>query len=87
MEKELASKIFMIDDYENKNEMEEKIKEFMKELKKEYPNATITKEFYKGVNILVRATEFFFSKDLSSKKCEKELYKVDDWYIRQRGER
>ena len=50
MEKELASKIFMIDDYANKNDMEEQIKKYIRELNKEYPNATITKEFYKGVN-------------------------------------
>lgn len=56
MEKEVNSKIFMLDDYANKSNMEEHIKEYIRKLKIEYPSAIITKEFYKGENILVRAT-------------------------------
>ena len=54
MEKELDSKIFMINDYSDKNNMEEHIKEYIKKLKIDYPTAIITREFYKGENILVR---------------------------------
>lgn len=86
MEKELASKIFMINDYACKNNMEEQIKEYIRKLKSEYPKACITREFYKGENILIRATEVYNKPILkqNSKEQEKE---IDDWYIRQRGER
>ena len=59
MEKELDSKIFMINDYSDKNNMEEHIKEYIKKLKMAYPTAIITREFYKGENILVRATQIY----------------------------
>lgn len=57
MEKELDSKIFFINDYTNKNNMEEHIREYIRKLNINYPNAIVTKEFYKGENVLVRATE------------------------------
>ena len=56
MEKELASKIFFLVNYNSKGNMEEHIKAYIIKLKEMYPNAVITKEFYKGQNILVRAT-------------------------------
>lgn len=56
MEKELVNKVFYLEDYCNKNNMEEHIKEFIRKLRMEYPRATVTKEFYKGANVLVRAT-------------------------------
>ncbi len=85
MENELASKIFMVNDYASKNNMEEQIKEYIRKLKIEYPTAIVTKEFYKGENILVRATEVY--NKLQSKKKENEKELEDDWYIRQRGGR
>ena len=85
MEKELESKIFMLEDYNNKEDMEEIIKEYIKMLKNNYPKAVITKEFYKGSNILVRATTIE-SKTINSKQNNKER-ELDDWYIRQRGEK
>ena len=85
MEKELDSKIFMIADYNNKEEMELHIKEYMKKIKEEYPSAVITREFYKGSNILVRAIKIE-NKTVDIKQNNKEREK-DDWYIRQRGER
>lgn len=57
MEKELASKIFILEDYNSKEHMEEHIKEYIYMLRNKFPFSTITKEFYKGNNILVRATE------------------------------
>ena len=83
MEKELESKVFMINEYTSKENMEEQIKEYVKELKTKYPNAVVTKEFYKGKNILVRATEINCK---TNSKPNKERER-DDWYIRQRGER
>ena len=85
MEKEIAFKIFMVKDYNDKKHMKEDIKEYIKKLKKEIPTAAITREFYKGENILVRATEIN-NKTISNKNKNKER-EIDDWYIRQRGER
>ena len=86
MEKELDSKVFMINDYASKNNMEEHIKEYIRKLRQDYPSACITREFYKGENILVRATEVYHQ--VNSKQNIKEQKKeVDDWYIRQRGGR
>lgn len=85
MEKELASKIFMLEDYNSKENMEESIKEYIKKLQENYPKSVITREFYKGQNILVRATEIY-NKTTNIKQNNKER-EIDDWYIRQRGER
>lgn len=85
MEKEIASKIFMIEDYKNKESMELHIKEYIKKLKEDYPYSVITREFYKGQNILVRAIEIC-NKMTNTKQNNKER-EIDDWYIRQRGER
>lgn len=85
MEKELENKIFMFDEYINKEDMEENIKKYITILKNKYPNAVITREFYKGQNILVRATKIE-NKTVIAKQNSKEK-EIDDWYIRQRGER
>ena len=57
MEKELESKIFIQEDYSSKNNMEEHIKDYINKLKQSLPLAIVTKEFYKGNGILVRATQ------------------------------
>lgn len=85
MERELENKIFMLNEFINKDDMEENIKKYIEILKNKYPNAIITREFYKGKNILVRATEIS-NKVINNKKIKKER-EIDDWYIRQRGER
>ena len=85
MERELENKIFMFNDYKNKEDMEEKIKKYIEVLKNKYPNAIITREFYKGQNVLIRATEIN-NKSIESKQINKEK-EIDDWYIRQRGGR
>lgn len=87
LEKELISKIFTKKNYSNKNNMEEHIKEYIKKLKMEYPTAIITKEFYKGENILVIATLVENKTNNIKKANEKNKGREDDWYIRQRGER
>lgn len=87
MEKELNSKIFMIENYSSKNNMEEQIKKYIKKLKIEYPTAIITKEFYKDKNILVRATLVENKTNNVKIVNEKNKEREDDWYIRQRGER
>ena len=85
MEKELASKIFMLEDYNSKENIEKNIKEYIKKLKEDYPKSVVTREFYKGQNVLVRATEIC-SKTTDVKQNNKER-EIDDWYIKQRGER
>ena len=85
MERELENKIFILKEYTNKDEMEENIKKYIELLKNKYPNAIITREFYKGQNVLIRATEIN-NKSIESKQINKEK-EIDDWYIRQRGGR
>lgn len=85
MERELENKVFMLNEYTNKEDMEEEIKKYIEVLKLKYPNAIITREFYKGQNILVRATKIN-NKTITDKQVNKER-EIDDWYIRQRGER
>ena len=71
MEKELASKIFMLEDYNSKENMEEHIKEYIRKLNSEYPTAIVTREFYKGENILVRATLIYDKSNNIRKENEK----------------
>ena len=85
MERELENKIFMLNEFINKEDMEENIKKYIDILKNKYPDAIITREFYKGQNILVRVTEIS-NKAITNKQVNKER-EIDDWYIRQRGGR
>ena len=87
IEKEITSKVFMIKDYIDNKDMEKHIKEYIRKLKAEYPKAIVTREFYKGENILIRATEVFNNRNIIQKQSVKCLEREDDWYIRQRGER
>lgn len=85
MERELEKKVFLLNKYVSNEDMEENVNKYIEMLKNKYPSAVITREFYKGQNILVRAT-LIESKtiNLNQKENEREF---DDWYIRQRGER
>ncbi|MGN1297834.1 MAG: hypothetical protein ACI4VH_05375 [Clostridia bacterium] len=85
MERELVSKIFILEKYNSKENMEEDIKEYVNKLKSDYPKAVVTREFYRGQNILVRATEF--DDKLNNRESIRQKEREDDWYIRQRGER
>ena len=86
MEQELEHKIFFEDEYLNKNDMEKEIKEYISDLKSTYPLAIVTREFHKGKNVLVRATEIKSKNNLKKQDKDKEI-EIDDWYIRQRGGR
>lgn len=86
MERELEHKIFWKNDYINKNDMEKEIKEYISDLKSKYPLAIVTREFHKGKNVLVRATEVKSKNNLKKQDKDKEI-EIDDWYIRQRGGR
>ncbi len=86
MERELEHKIFWENDYINKNDMEKEIKEYISDLKSKYPLAIVTREFHKGKNVLVRATEIKSKNNLKKQDKDKEI-EIDDWYIRQRGGR
>lgn len=85
MERELEKKVFLLNKYVSNEEMEKSVKKYTEMLKNKYPNAVITKEFYKGQNILVRAT-LIENKTINLKEKDTER-EIDDWYIRQRGER
>jgi hypothetical protein len=85
MEKELESKIFMVQDYSSKEEMEKNIKEYISKLKKSYPYAIVTREFYKGRNILIRATKIFIlSKRKNDYEKENQLEK-EEVRIKEKG--
>lgn len=86
MERELEYQIFFENDYINKNDMEKEIKEYVSDLKSKYPLAIVTREFHKGKNVLVRATEIKSKNNLKKQDKDKEI-EIDDWYIRQRGGR
>ena len=86
MERELEHKIFWENDYINKNDMEKEIKEYISDLKSKYSLAIVTREFHKGKNVLVRATEIKSKNNLKKQDKDKEI-EIDDWYIRQRGGR
>ena len=60
---------------------------YIRKLKIEYPTAIVTKEFYKGENILVRATLIENRCNNIKEENNKNKEREDDWYIRQRGER
>ena len=87
MERELASKIFILEEYNSKENMEEQIKEFIYMLKIKYPSATITREFYKGSNILVRATEIINTiKNNNRDEFEREEVRIKEKGINGLGE-
>ena len=86
MERELEHKIFWENDYINKNDMEKEIIEYISDLKSKYPLVIVTREFHKGKNVLVRATEIKSKNNLKKQDKDKEV-EIDDWYIRQRSGR
>ncbi len=86
MERELASKIFMIEDYNNKENMEIHIKEYMKKLKEDYPYSVVTREFYKGSNVLVRATQIIpIVKTIKNDIERQEELEKEEVRIKERG--
>ena len=87
MERELTSKIFILEEYTSKENMEEHIKEYIYMLKEKYPNATITREFYKGSNVLVRATKINTNKQEKNKdELEREEVRIKEKGINGLGE-
>lgn len=87
MERELASKIFILEEYNSKENMEEQIKEYIYMLKIKFPSAIITKEFYKGNNILVRATQINNYMEKSDKdELEREEVRIKEKGINGLGE-
>jgi len=57
MEYELERKIFYVEDFVTYSEMTKAVEIYFKQLQKDYPTAVVTKEYYKGKSILVRATK------------------------------
>ena len=86
MERELEHKIFLENDYINKNDMEKEIKEYISDLKSKYHLAIVTREFHKCKNVLVRTTEIKSKNNIKKQDKDKEI-EIDDWYITQRGGR
>ena len=84
MEKQLASKIFILGDYTSKENMEEHIKEYINQLKANFPSSIVTREFYKGNSVLVRATQINSNFNKKEHHLEKELEK-EEVRIKERG--
>ena len=57
MGREFERKIFYIEEFKDKEQMEEEIKKYVKIMEERYPYATVTREFYDGRNVLVRVAE------------------------------
>ena len=97
MEIELERKKFYKKNYTNKIDMENSVKEYIKETKEKHPDAIVTKEFYKGSNIIVRATKIILNEinQENYKKMHEEKMNINKNYIvrekggfeRERGER
>lgn len=86
MELELANKVFLLENYCDRNDMEEHIKEYIRQLKNDYPMAVVTREFYKGGNILVRATQI--NSNLNKKEHyleKKDELEKEEVRIKERG--
>lgn len=81
MERELTSKIFILEEYTSKENMEEHIKEYIYMLKEKYPYAIITREFYKGSNVLVRVTQT----NTNIQDKNKEEYEREEVRIKEKG--
>ena len=62
-------------------------KKYIRELKDSFPFSVVTREFYKGKNVLVKATLVENKTNSIKIANEKSKEREDDWYIRQRGER
>ena len=58
MEEELERKIFLVENFESRAEMEKMVDFYVKKLRSKYAysKVVVTKEFYKNTNVLVRAT-------------------------------
>lgn len=86
MEKQLASKIFILGDYTSKENMEEHIKEYINQLKANFPSSIVTREFYKGNSVLVRATQI--NSNLNKKEHyleKKDELEKEEVRIKERG--
>ena len=84
MEKELEYKIFYEGQYSNIAEMEADAKKYMEILRNKFTEAIVTKEFYKGKNLIVRATKVKKEVIIRRKYKEKE---IDRGFERTREER
>ncbi len=79
MEKELYSKIIYFKDYSNKDIFDIEVEKEYKRIKQEYLGCVVTKEFYKGNNILIRACKI---EKLQTKEKEPE----EKQYLRDRSD-
>lgn len=91
MERELAQRIFYRDHYQTKREMQQEVRKYIEKQKEAYPFASVTKQFYKGDNILVRVTQIDTvyqkkEKEEKEQELEKEIPRVREKGINGLGE-
>lgn len=79
MEIELYSKIIYFEDYSNKVAFESEVEKEYKKIKQKYLDCIVTKEFYKGKNILIRACKI---EKIQAKEKEPE----EKQYLRDRSD-
>jgi len=85
MELELAKKIFMLENYDNKENMEKDIKKYITDLRNQFPSAVVTKEFYNGRNILVRATRINNIQNYRNIENDKDELEKEEVRIKEKG--
>ncbi len=79
MERELYSKIIYFEDYSNKEIFDIEVEKEYKRIKQEYTDCIVTKEFYKGNNILIRVCKIESMQTKEEKQEEKQ-------YLRDRSD-
>lgn len=79
MERELYNKIIYFKDYNDKAIFENEVQKELKRISEEYTNCVITKEFYKGNNVLIRVCKI-------EKVQAKEKEPEERQYIRDRAD-
>ena len=79
MERELYSKIIYFEDYSSKDIFDFEVEKEYKRIKQEYADCVVTKEFYKGNNILIRACKL-------TKIQTKEKEPEEKQYLRDRSD-
>ena len=86
MEREIESRIFRESEYSTNKEMQDEVEEYMKKMRYSYPRYIVTKEFYKGRNILVKVIKIdTILKDKYKAEKGKQLEKDEQVRIKERG--
>lgn len=83
MEKEVFSEIIYYKDYNDKNDFEKAVEKEMNKIKSKYADCIVTKEFYKGNNVLIRVCEIGQVQRKSKEPEEKQYLRdrADEFHV------